>query len=366
MKSIIVCFILLVASSLFAAQPDRVAILLGKSTEQALAGPLRTYIADVEARFPVKLQVVARNWKSPEQVRAAIKELHAAQRINGVILVGAMPMHRFHMHGFANPNPLYYEDFDLKFNDQNNDGFADTYEGKPNLKVWVANLRSSVKANDDGIDNLRKFFAKTHAFYHSNEVFENRALAVSASDWPTGGTYFRDQVATKLFKDESIEVLEGKMDCIMKSVKQALQARPYSLFYIQVHSDWNGQQLEDASLVPKQIANLETGALITINHGCSTANWMKNNEEKTSPNMAMSYVFGKGIGQAVVAQVRVGMVYQQDVLYKGLIAGDYLGKAYFETKKEAELQFSEGDHNPGDIVSGILMIGNPFLRIPPP
>jgi hypothetical protein len=60
------------------------------------------------------------------------------------------------------------------------------------------------------------------------------------------------------------------------------------------------------------------------------------------------------------------MVYQQDVLYKGLIAGDYLGKAYFETKKEAELQFSEGDHNPGDIVSGILMIGNPFLRIPPP
>ncbi len=53
----------------------------------------------------------------------------------------AMPMHRFYMHEFANPNPLYHEDFDLKFNDANNHGVTDSYQGEPQLKVWVANLR---------------------------------------------------------------------------------------------------------------------------------------------------------------------------------------------------------------------------------
>jgi hypothetical protein len=96
-----------VASSLFAAQPDRVAILLGKSTEQALAGPLRTYIADVEARFPVKLQVVARNWKSPEQVRAAIKHQQGIETLE-VASLGFEPRITESKSGVL---PLHYEAF---------------------------------------------------------------------------------------------------------------------------------------------------------------------------------------------------------------------------------------------------------------
>ncbi len=65
---------LLIASTLLAAEPDRVAILLRERTEKALSEPLRTYVADVEARFPVKLAVVARDWKTPQEVRATIKE----------------------------------------------------------------------------------------------------------------------------------------------------------------------------------------------------------------------------------------------------------------------------------------------------
>jgi hypothetical protein len=81
--------------------------------------------------------------------------------------------------------------------------------------------------------------------------------------------------------------------------------------------------------------------------------------------MAMSYVFGRNIGQAVVAQVRTGMIYDQEALYEGLAAGDSLGKAYFNTKQLAERRFRKGDHASGDIVSGILLIGNPFVRIEP-
>lgn len=55
----------LVARTLSAAEPDRVAILLRETTQKALAEPLRTYISDVEKRFPAKLQVVADDWMTP-------------------------------------------------------------------------------------------------------------------------------------------------------------------------------------------------------------------------------------------------------------------------------------------------------------
>ena len=347
-----------------AAGPDRVAILLREPTLRALAGPLRTYINDVEQRFPAKLQVVARDWKTPEDVRAAIKGLHGKQRISGVILIGAMPMHRFHMHDFANPNPLYYEDFDLKFGDPNKDGVADSYQGQPRLKVWVANLRCSVNAGDDDIATLEMFLAKTHTYYHTKDATAPSALAVSGSDWPEGGTWFKDQVGGRLVAENAITVLENKA-CTMESVLKAFKERDRSLTYIQVHSDWNEQSTENGNLTAEQVAQLKTGSLITINHGCSTGNWMHNEAGNTRPNMAMSYVFGRNIGQAVIAQVRTGMVYDQEALYDRLAAGDCIGKAYFKTKQKAELRFMNGDHAPGDIVSGILMIGNPFVQIGP-
>lgn len=352
----------LAAGPLSAAEPDRVAILLREPTLKALEDPLHTYLRDVEERFPAKLQIVPGPWKTPEEVRTSIKDLHEKQRISGVILVGAMPMHRFHMHEFANPNPLYYEDFDLKFIDRNSDGVADGYEGEPRLKVWVANLRCSVNANDDDIETLKRFFAKTHAYYQAEKAVEPRALALSASDWPEGGTWFKDQVGGKLVGKDAITVLENKA-CTLKSAEKALNGQDHTLTYIQVHSDWNAQSMEDGDLGAEQVAGFKKGSLITINHGCSTANWMHNEAEGTRPNMAMSYVFGRNIGQAVIAQVRTGMVYDQEVLYEGLAGGDCIGKAYFNTKQRAELRFMKGDHVPGDIVSGILMIGNPFVRI---
>ena len=354
----------LVTGTLGAAEADRIAILLREPTLRSLAEPLRTYITDVEQRFPAKLQIVAADWKTPEQVRAAIKDLHEKQHISGVILVGAMPMHRFYMHEFANPNPLFYEDFDLKFSDTNNDGFDDSYQGEPKLKVWVANLRSSVNATDDDIATLEMFLAKTHAYYHAEQALKPRALALSGSDWPDGGTWFKDHVGDKLLNTGATSVLESKA-CTLKSAAKELEEHNYTLTYIQIHSNWNAQSTEDGDLTAEQVAQFKSGSLITINHGCSTGNWMHNEAEKTSPNMAMSFVFGRNIGQAVVAQVRTGMIYDQEALYEGLDAGDYLGKAYFKTKQKAERQFMNGDHTPGDIVSGVLMIGNPFVQIKP-
>jgi hypothetical protein len=160
MKTIILLIYLLIASPLLGAEPERIAILLRERTQKALSEPLRTYVADVEAHFPVKLQVIARDWKTPKEVRETIKSLHREKVITGVILVGAMPMHLFFMHEHPNPNPLYYEDFDLEFVDHNKDGVDDAYKGNAELTIWVANIRATEKAREDDLPGLRRFLPR--------------------------------------------------------------------------------------------------------------------------------------------------------------------------------------------------------------
>ncbi|MFN0076931.1 MAG: hypothetical protein ACKVY0_10670 [Prosthecobacter sp.] len=369
MKHTLTIIILLLAASTFlAAEPERVAILLREPTLKALAEPLRTYMGDVEERFPVKLHVVARDWTTPEEVRAAIKGLHGKSGIAGVILVGAMPMHRFFLHGQPNPNPVYFEDFDLRFVDKNKDGWDDAYEGKPQLKLWVANIRATERAHQDDIPALRRFFAKTHDYYTGKAVPELRTLFFSAEsrteDWAGPGEWFKRRGGTRFSAPGDVTLLEGK-GCTHKAALDAFKKHSYSLTCVALHSDETGHALDDEDLLPQEIADFKTGSLITISHGCFAANWTKTEQDNNGPNCGLSWVFGKHLGQAVVGQVRSGGVGFDDLIYERLRAGDYLGKAYLPCKQAHETEHAPGDHVPGDIVSGILMIGNPFLALKP-
>jgi hypothetical protein len=353
-------------NTIAASEPnrDQVALLVNQSAFESLSAQIKTYQQDVEARFPVRIHVVRGAWKSPDEVRSEIKALYGKKNISGAILVGAIPMHRFFMHGFPNPNPLYYEDFEMTFVDRNKDGISDGYTGKANPKLWVANMRCEVDGRNEGIDGLIAFFAKTHDYYLGKQKIEQRALAISGSDWPGGGNWFADNVGKKLLGNNDVDVLEGK-NVTLTNMRTAINAHAYTMCYIQVHSSWTQQGFEDGNLNPSEISAFKTGALFTVNHGCSTANWARNEAEGNGPNTAMSWVFGKGIGQAVVAGVRTGMVYGQNRMYESLLAGNYVGKAYLETKRAAEEEMSHGDKDPGDIFAGVLFIGNPFLTIKP-
>ena len=368
MRIIITLTLLLTASTLLAAELDRVAILLNETALQALDEPLRTYIADVEARFPVKLGIVAREWKTPEEVRTTIRELHRNNAIAGVVLVGAMPMHHFFMHEHANPNPLYYEDFDLAFVDHNGDGVDDAYTGTPELKVWVANIRASEDPREDDLPALRRFFAKTHAYYTGKAVPEPRTLLFSTDesteDWAGTGDWFKRRGGARFSSPEDVTLLEGKA-CTHDAALEALRKHSYSLTCVALHSDETGHAMVDEDLFAHEIAELKTGSLITISHGCFAANWAKTAHDQNGPNCGLSWVFGTHLGQAVVGQVRSGGVGFDNLIYDRLRAGDYLGNAYLPCKQAHEIEHAMGDHVPGDIVSGILLIGNPFLHLQP-
>jgi len=370
MKTILITLSLLLfaTSPSPAAGPDRIAILLNEPTLKALDETLRTYMADVEARFPVKLGIVARDWKTPEEVRATIGKLHRENAIAGVVLVGAMPMHHFFMHEHPNPNPLYYEDFDLEFVDHNADGVDDAYRGYPELKIWVANIRATKKANQDDLPALRRFFAKTHDYYTGKAVPELRTLLFSTdestADWAGTGDWFRRRGGARFSAPEDVTLLEGKA-CTHQAALDAFKKHSYSLTCVALHSDEAGHALYDEDLMAGEIADFKTGSLITISHGCFAANWSKTEHDNNGPNCGLSWVFGKHLRQAVVGQVRSGGVGFDNLIYERLRAGDYLGNAYLPCKQAHEIEHAMGDHVPGDIVSGILMIGNPFLRLQP-
>jgi hypothetical protein len=339
---------------------EHVAVIVRHSTYTQLKNEIERYRADVEARFPVKLDLLAADYGTPGEVRGAIRNAYQQKQITGAVLIGALPYQRFNMQDTNIVNPLYYEAFDLKFWDTNNDGVENRHENPANqVKVWIANIRCMVQPNDDGVPVLRRFFDKTHAYYLDPSFVERRALAMTGSDWPDGAQHFADHYGKRMYG--SVDVYSSGA-ASLAALRSAFSQRTYGMFYIQVHSSESVQGMSDGDLYSSEIETLRNGALISINHGCSVCSWTKNVEARTSPNTCMAYVCGGSQGQAIIGQTRVGMVYQQEKTYERLLAGDYLGKAYRATKQAAEEEAYAGGI-PGEYVSGMVLIGNPFLSL---
>ncbi len=340
---------------LFALDP--VAVFVPRSTLQPLQSEMAQYQADVEARCPVRLIVVPGDWTTPEQVRASLRSLIDSRHITGAVLIGALPMHRFFIHGAPRPDPLYYEAPDAAFDDRDHDGVDDHYRWSPGMmRLWVANVRGEVGANDPEIETLRRFFHKTHEYYAGQTRFENRGLAITDKDWPNGADHFAADPGRRWF-GANIDICRA---ATLDFTRRMLTQHTYTMCYIQVHSTYERQDMEDGPLRAEEIAGWKSGALITINHGCSTCDWIGSASIDRKINTGMSWVFGLGLGEALIGNVRSGMVYDQEVLYARLLAGDYLGQAYFTAKAQAEDDMHCG-YPAGDIISGLTLLGNPFL-----
>ena len=302
------------------------------------------------------LRIVVGEWETPAEVREQIKALCDPNGLEGVVLVGDMPLHRFYMHYFANPNALYYEDPMLEFNDPVT---ATTYCSAPNPQIWVANMRAVSAPDSPGIEELRKFLNKTHDYYAGKQQINNDMLIVAGHEWPEGG-----RLAEKEMRGcfNRIDTLIGngndKRTFVTREKLLDTFSKNYRLFYIQVHSNETRQDLEGGGSIfaDPDIYGMKTGALCILNMGCSNGNFFKANSKK---NTAQSWVFGDGIGQGVITQVRVGLVYGYEHLFGRLKAGDYFGKAYLEVKRAGEKEMFE--EYGGNTVSGVTFLGNPFV-----
>ncbi|MEY4483101.1 MAG: hypothetical protein RL693_553 [Verrucomicrobiota bacterium] len=345
---------------------ERVAVLLREQAWPHLAVPLENYLASVKRHLPVEFEVIHREWKTPESVREEVRRLHRKKGVSGVILLGAMPMHRFFMQEFANPNPLYYEDYNLKFVDRNQDGFDDAYRGTAKLKLWVANIRSSEKHDDDDVEGLTRFFAKATSYHEEKLSFAPRGLIITdwkAPDWETLPEW---KMGCQLYGRSAMDVLDEKKQT-PKNAGRTLNKKDYAFCMIGVHSDHYGHALYQGDWNAPQIASMKQGAALVIAHCCFAANWNFSEKENTGPCTAQCWLFGKGSSLAMLGQVRSGCIGTEDgriELCRKVSEGEYLGKAYKVLKQSAEEADAKGEQTPGDLVSGVLLLGDPFLTLP--
>lgn len=336
---------------------ERVAILIRPAAWEALRADIQRYQDAVKAERKVEFVMVVSDFRDAADIRQRLKTLWTQKRIEGAMLVGAIPMHRFFMHEHANPNPLFYEDFDLPFVDTNQDGVDDVYRGKPDPKIWVANVRSSELATNDDIDGLRRFFTKAIA-YHNNLVrYVHKAVIIT--DAELGLREDETKFARTLFGESGVDLFATPNNTLDK-FREAFKQKPYAICVMGVHSDWSAQELVGGDLTAEEIRRMSTGAVLTLNHGCSTGNWCVAEAEKTGMSTAQSWVFGDSVGLTVIANVRSGCIYGCEKLTKSLANGSTIAQAYWEAKRAGEREMNE-EYPDGSIVSGVLMIGDPFL-----
>lgn len=345
---------------------DQVVLLVKRDLYTDLSAEIEQYKQDVETAFPsVQLNILQGAWTNAAQVRETIKKVYNEKTLDGVVLVGNMPMHKFYMHDQENPNPLYYEDFDMVFDD---DVLARQYGSEPAPKVWVSNLRAVSNPNLKGTTELKAFFQKTHKYYTGALQINHKALFIAGWEWP-GGAKDASTSMTTLFPNGSDRVVytyEGGADpgtestgATLTNYKSAFEQN-WTLFYIQVHSFPKGHDFDNGGHISStEVSQINTSAVIAINHGCSGGNYLGANPEI---NLTQAYVFSEGVGQCALGQVRTGMVYGHEKVYERLCAGDYMGKAYFECKKAAESQMYS-EYPDGTVIGGVIMYGNPFVKI---
>lgn len=337
--------------------PSKVAILIPPDAWKELEQGIKGYIADVSKLRPVSFEIVVQDFPSPHQVRETIKKLYDEKSLQGVILVGAIPMHRFFIHENPSPNPLYYEDFDLSYHDDDRDGVDDRATGTPNLRLWVANIRSTEQSSQNDCEGLRKFLSKVNQLRVGELAYENRSIIVT--DAELGLRSDEARLGRELFGSQGVELLATPKNKLSE-FRKAFESRTYAICTMGVHSNWTCQELLEGDLSADEIQAMKTGAILTLNHGCYSANWCASEREKTGLSTAQAWVFGEGKGISVIANVRSGCIYGYETLCEKLRMGESIGEAYLQAKRNGEKEMREG-YPDGSIISGILLLGDPFL-----
>ena len=354
----VLSYLLNIQAKAMEQQNRKVAILVRPSLWSELKTEISQYMADLEIKEKVEFDVIRENFQTPAEIRTSLKSLWQEKGIEGAILIGALPMHRFYMHEHANPNPLYFEDFSLEYQDANGDGAAESYSGTPDLSIWVANIRASESQNEDNVEGLRHYFDKVKRFRDGQLQYEKRAIIVT--DAELGLRSDEAKLGRVLFGKSGVELLATPRNTL-GLFRNAFRDKSYAICTMGVHSDWSGQELEEGELTSREISEMKTGAILTLNHGCFTGNWCVSEKERTGISTAQAWIFGEGVGITVVANVRSGCIYGYPNLCESLREGNSIGMAYLAAKKDGEAEM-HGEYPDGTIVSGVLMLGDPFLK----
>jgi hypothetical protein len=190
--------------------PGVVAIVVDQSIYNNIQSALSTYISDVTSRWPnLTLLVYESSAATSESLRGFLQNIHQNQSIQGAILVGSLPYAEWELPwGEECSLPLFYEDLDGVFLDQDSDGLYDYRDWGSNedVEIWVSWIRPP---SQYAVSALQAYFQKTHNYYSGAYPMPERGLLVISYDWSGCGDTMR--AAFEELYDDRIDQLGG--DC---------------------------------------------------------------------------------------------------------------------------------------------------------
>jgi hypothetical protein len=358
---------------------DHIVVVIDAQLYPWIKDKFTRYLDEVQERFPVEFSLVnvnslrSRNPIAPSELRKILQDEYTVNGTIGALFVGQIPYALWNQGVGNNSGQLsvFYEDLDGAFEDTNGDGFYDYHIFGPHEgpEIWVCWMRPPVIGQ---VFFMNRFFEKTHRYYTGDVVTTKKAFVACHEDYDNNfyGPIGVVPVLQDIYGATNVDTDgEGVDLTTADEIWKQLRANRYEVFDTWQHANAHYQAWDDGGFSSFKVLGLSHGALMTFLYGCHSADfWTAPGTTPFNINIAVSYVFGRSIGQAAS-----GTSWSYGTEYKYMIYEAmrdhqmYLGNAWFtmesfvETASFVEQRYPERD--PHTECAGNTLIGNPFLFV---
>lgn len=337
---------------------ELVAVLVDQAIASQAMPLLQQYKAAVESSFNATLVLSSYSFANRREVRALLKQLYS-QGYTGSIMVGMIPVPIWEFPwGDLGPVPLYYEDMDGLFYNDDHDAYLDRHtEGAhPGPDMWVAWMRPP--SNEPGA--LIPYLSRCVSYY-GGDNHRRQAFLHTNSDWG-------QQVGPIAHSLENIydypPVVQGG-EGVYVSANTWLYglSQGYGVNNIWVHSNstYCRFDVEPRYLYWYQVP-VAQGPLFTVVYGCHAGDF----STAPSGNFPLAYVIENPSGLAQMGVTRKVSTGTQEVLFNALASGRSLGRAYKDFidfhYQPAWVRYWFPSDDPTRFVWDFALNGNPFMR----
>jgi hypothetical protein len=300
--------------------------------------------------------------------------------------------------------PMYFQDLDGEFDTPKNGilQVENCRQGKnPGAEIWVSFIYPSSSDNAKGIEQIKKFFDKTHRYYTGKQKYNGRVLLWQTLSVDPTNADVKELV--KVFSKEEIDYY-GKDETYKDPTTKLLCLKKIDLTKIGTLTKENNpvpgwKYQGDRNPLVKQLAKV-SGALYDLYevhygggyfHAYLSTDDVKG--QKSSPkivcmnacrtgqfdydptrSIALAYIFDTdGTLAAMGPTVEANWSQLYNMVYRFMGEGDYLGRAWLRkdqittlpttdvvpTEKPGKTNFH--DHTIPD--HGSTLVGDPFVRL---
>ena len=344
---------------------EKVAMIVDDDVYYVIEDKLLQYKSHVEVGYDATINIYHGTWTTPESLRSYLKKLWVEENITGAILVGLLPYAMWEpvWDEPPFPIPLFYEDLDGEFIDEDGDNFYDWHEWGANqgCEIWVTWMRPPA----DNPSALHDFLIKCIDYYEFNLPLPPQALECINYDWRGAAKPFYINLS-HIYGKAVDTVGGGEWRVSGQEYLQHLSTYGYEITHIWCHS---GSDVHCFDLSPwvywYDIRDIQPGSWFYLLWACHGANF----HDEPSHNLAINYCMGRSSGLASLGVTRSIGTGTQEVLFNSLAYGKDLARAYFDfINYEYDSTWVRAwwskELDPHQFVWDFCFIGNPFVKFP--